>query len=75
MKLVGYSKLKDKEGKILYLLQEASGNNAVGLEPVTEFVFDELSRKITADSVGKDVLISYGKRYDGKAFVTNLTIE
>ena len=73
-KLVGYVEMKKRKGKVLFI--EGHGASAVvGVSASVEYVYDELSDKVTEESVGKEIEIHYVKGYSGKAQIADLVIK
>ena len=74
VKLVGYVEMKKKVGKILFVEQD-DVDECVGKKTDKIFLFDDLSRKIKPDSVGREVVVSYGCGYNGKAYVADVVVK
>lgn len=57
-KLIGYTEMKNKHGKVLYCAREVSWG--VGLIPYDKpiFLFDADADKITPDMVGRDISLN-----------------
>jgi len=72
-KLIGYAEMKKTEGKICFVTEEGK-STVVGQSCDKVFLFGDVSKKIDNRSVGKEVSFSYGCRYNGKAFVTDVTV-
>lgn len=78
VKLVGYVEMKKKVGKILFVEQDGVDgcvDGCVGKATDKIFLFDDLSQKIKPDSVGHEVVVSYGCGYNGKAFVADVVVK
>lgn len=74
VKLIGYSEMKKKKGKVLFVVADRV-DGVTGQSCDRVFLWDELSDKIKADSVGKDVDIQYGMGYNGNAYVADITVK
>ena len=74
VKLVGYAEMKKKVGKILFVEQDGV-EECVGKTTDKIFLFDDLSRKIKPDSVGHEIVVSYGCGYNGKAYVADVVVK
>ncbi len=74
IKLVGYVEMKKKTGKVLFVEQDGS-SECVGKSVDKIFLFDELSKKITKDSVGHELVVSYACGYNGKAYVCDVVVK
>lgn len=75
MKLMGYMPMKNKTGKVLFVLETPNRpGNLVGQSCDKVFVYDELSEKITEKSIGRDIKVFYDRGYSGKAFVADIVI-
>lgn len=72
-KLIGYAEMKKTEGKICFVTEEGK-SPVVGQSCEKVFLFGDVSKKINNNSVGKEVLFSYGCSYNGKAFVADVTV-
>lgn len=72
-KLIGYAEMKKTEGKICFVTEEGK-SPVVGQSCEKVFLFGDVSKKINNNSVGKEVSFSYGCGYNGKAFVTGVTV-
>lgn len=59
-KLIGYTEMKNKHGKVLYCTHVVSWG--VGEIPYDKpiFVYDEDADKITPDLIGKDIKVNRG---------------
>lgn len=74
-KLIGYVPMKKCEGLVLFLT-EKGGGSCVGEQARTEFLYDaELCKKISPQSVGHEIELSYGRGYNGKAFISGVLIK
>lgn len=74
VKLIGYSEMKKKKGKVLFVVQDrAEGVTGQSCDRV--FLWEELSDKIKPESVGKDIDVVYGMGYSGKAYVADITVK
>lgn len=74
VKLVGYVEMKKKVGKILFVERD-DVEECVGKTTDKIFLFDDLSQKIKPDSVGHEVVVSYGCGYNGKAYVADVVVK
>ena len=74
IKLVGYVEMIKKVGKILFVEQDGV-SECVGKATDKIFLFDDLSRKIKPDSVGHEIVVSYGCGYNGKAYVADVVVK
>lgn len=72
-KLIGYAEMKKTEGKICFVTEEGK-SPVVGQSCKKVFLFGDVSKKINNNSVGKEVSFSYGCGYNGKAFVSDITV-
>lgn len=74
VKLVGYVEMKKRVGKILFVERDNYGE-CVGKATDKIFLFDDLSQKIKPDSVGHEVVVSYGCGYNGKAYIADVVVK
>lgn len=74
IKLVGYVEMKKKVGKILFVERD-NDEGCVGKATDKIFLFDDLSQKIKPDSVGREVVVSYGCGYNGKAYIADVVVK
>lgn len=74
VKLVGYVEMKKKVGKILFVERD-NDEECVGKVTDKIFLFDDLSQKIKPDSVGHEVVVSYGCGYNGKAYIADVVVK
>lgn len=72
-KLIGYVDMKKTEGKICFVVEDGK-SPVVGQSCEKVFLFGDVSKKISSNSVGKDISFSYGCGYNGKAFVADVSI-
>ena len=73
-KLIGYCEMKKTEGKVCFMT-DAGKAPVVGDTCEKVFLFGDVSKKITEQSVGREVYFSYGCGYNGKAYVADVTIK
>lgn len=73
MKLIGYAEMQKRHGKILFVTEKGSGK-VVGDECKKVFLFDDVADKVNESYIGKNLRISYGCGYSGKAYVADITI-
>lgn len=74
VKLVGYVEMKKKVGKILFVERD-NDEKCVGNATDKIFLFGDLSQKIKPDSVGHEVVVSYGCGYNGKAYIADVVVK
>ncbi len=74
IKLVGYIPMKKKKGKVLFIEQDGS-DSVVGKVTDKIFLFDDLSDKIKPELIGRELVVSYGMGYSGKAYVSNVSVK
>lgn len=72
-KLIGYADMKKTEGKICFIVKDGEGA-VVGQSCEKVFLYGDVAKKINNGSVGKDVSFLYGCGYNGKAFVSDVTV-
>lgn len=79
--VVGYKQFKSKKGmdcNVLVLTtdftpaENARGSCGKGVQEV--FLTDEIAKKITPDSIGKEVQLSYTIGAGGKAYLDDVTV-
>lgn len=75
MKLVGYINMKNKDGKVLFVVGEAGANNVVGQSTDKIFVYDDVAKSVNEGHIGKNIEVQYGCGYSGKAFVSGINIK
>lgn len=73
-KLIGYCEMKKTEGKICFVTDSGKAP-AVGDKCEKVFLFGDVSKKITEQTVGREVNFLYGCGYNGKAYVADVTIK
>lgn len=74
IKLVGYIPMKKKKGKILFIERDGS-DSVVGKVTDKIFLFDDLSDKIKPEHIGRELVVSYGMGYSGKAYVSDVSVK
>ena len=74
-KIIGYTEMKKQKGKVVYYSDSSKRDWVVGITSDKEFVYGDLSDKITKDSLGKSVTFEYEKGYNDKLRVCGLNIE
>lgn len=74
VKLVGYVEMKKKVGKVLFVKLDGS-KPIIGEATDKIFVFDDLSKKINPESVGHELVVSYGCGYNGKAYIADIVVK
>lgn len=74
IKLVGYVEMKKKVGKVLFVKLDGS-KPIIGEATDKIFVFDDLSKKIMPESVGHELVISYGCGFDGRAYISDISVK
>lgn len=74
IKLVGYCEMKKRKGKILFI-EKYGMNGIVGVAAEKEFVFDALADKVSEKDIGHEIEFTFGRDYNGKAFVSDLVIK
>lgn len=74
IKLVGYISMKKKKGKVLFIEQDGS-DSVVGKVTDKIFLFDDLSDKIKPEHIGRELSVSYGMGYSGKAYVIDVSVK
>lgn len=72
MKLVGYCDMKKVTGKVLFCVDDTKSDKWVGQRVSTEYVYGDVSETVKEDMVGKEIVISYTKGYNGKAQVASV---
>lgn len=73
MKLIGYVEMQKKHGKILFVTEKGSGK-VTGDTCDKIFLFEDLADKVNESHIGKNISVSYGCGYSGKAYVVDITI-
>lgn len=74
IKLVGYTSMQKKKGKILFIEQDG-GDSVIGKVTDKIFLFDDLSDKIKPEHIGHELAVTYGMGYSGKAYVSDLAVK
>ncbi len=75
LKLIGFCEMKKTDGKVLFLVDDYKSEKVVGQTCKTEYLYGDVSHKINSSCVGKEISLLYGRGYNGKAFVTDITIK
>lgn len=76
MKLIGYVPMKKRTGKVLFVTEKPNpGSPVVGQSCDKVFVYDDLSKKVTENSVGHDIDLKYIRGYNGSAYVDDIVIK
>lgn len=73
MKLIGFVAMQKKHGKILFVTEKGSGKIA-GDTCDKIFLFEDVADKVNETHIGKNISVSYGCGYSGKAYVADITI-
>ena len=73
MVLVGFTEMKKTKGKVLYLVSDNGAS--VGKSVSTEFIYNEVSDKITPACIGKEIDFAYGRGYSGKAYIIDVFVK
>lgn len=73
-KLLGFCEMKKRKGKVIFLSCEGQ-SGVVGNACKIEYLYDTLSDKITASSIGHEVSLVYNAGYNGKAFIADIVIK
>lgn len=73
MKLIGFVEMQKKHGKILFVTEKGSGKTA-GDTCDKIFLFEDVADKVNETYIGKNISVSYGRSYSGKAYVADITI-
>ena len=74
-KIMGYCEMKKTEGKVVFVAINENNNGIVGNSCDKLFIYGEVSKKITKDSIGKIIELSYGRGYSGRAYVSDVNIK
>lgn len=74
VKLVGYVEMKKKVGKVLFVKLDGS-KALIGEATDKIFVFDDLSKKITPESVGHELVVSYACGFNGRAYIADIVVK
>lgn len=74
MKLVGFIEMKKKKGKVLFVVDEEKRSGVTGYTTDKLFIYDDLADKVNASSVGKKVSVFYTAGYNGKAYITDISL-
>lgn len=73
-KIVGYIPMKKRKGTVVFV--ENDGIEGVHGKTVDKlFLYDDLSDKITDNTIGHECTVAYGCGYSGKAFISDITIK
>lgn len=73
MKLIGYVEMQKKHGKILFVTEKGN-DKVVGITCDKVFLYEDIADKVNESCVGKNIVVSYGCGYSGKAYVADITI-
>ena len=73
-KLVGFVPMKKTEGKVLFVV-DSGKSPVVGQSTDKIFLYGDVSRKINENCIGHDIVVQYMCGYNGKAYVTDVTIK
>lgn len=74
-KLIGYCEMKKTEGKVLFMVEENTGEHITGYSADKVFVYGDASKKIDVAWIGKELDFSWGKGYNNKAVLVDVNIK
>lgn len=72
--LKGYCEMRKKTGKVIFL-EVQGANNVVGIKTETQYLYDDLSKVVNENSIGKEIQLVYSAGYNGKAYVSDVVIK
>lgn len=73
--IIGYTEMKKTKGKVVYVMDSTKRDWVVGSTADKEFVYGDISDKVTPDSIGRQVEFEYAKGYNDKLRVVGLNIK
>lgn len=74
MKVIGFINMKKKDGKVVFVTdQNVRGVTGESCDKI--FLYDDLAKKVTEQSIGKEMTVQYGRGYSGSAYVQDITIK
>ncbi len=71
MKVIGFVPMKKTEGKVVFVTEQGRGT-VVGQSCDNLYLYGEVSKKVTEQTVGKEIDVLYGRGYSGKAYVADV---
>lgn len=74
-KLIGYCEMKKTEGKVLFMVEENTGEHIVGYSTDKVFLYGDASKKIDTSTIGKELEFAWGKGYNNKAVLVDVNIK
>lgn len=73
MKVIGFIPMKKQDGKVVFTTEARKGVTGEACDNV--YLYGDIAKKVTDASIGKEILVQYGRGYSGKAFVQDVTIK
>ena len=74
MKIVGYVPMKKRKGTVVFV--EKDGIEGVhGKTTDKLFLYEDMSDKITDNSIGHECTVYYGCGYSGQAYISDIIIK
>ena len=74
-KITGFCEMKKRKGKVVFTMDEESAQHIVGLSTDKLFLYDDVSDKVTKESLGKYIEPVYNRGYNGSAVITDVIIK
>lgn len=74
-KITGFCEMKKRKGKVVFTMNEEPQAHIVGLDTDKLFLYDDLSDKVTKETLGKYIEPIYGRGYNGQATVIDVIIK
>lgn len=75
MKVVGFLTMKKTKGVVVFVINDADFDGLHGQTTDKLFIYGDLADKITDNTIGHTIEPVYGCGYNGKAFISDLTIK
>lgn len=75
LKVIGFIPMSKRVGKVVFVQDHNPHPSVVGLSCDKLFVYDDLSNKIDESCIGKSIEVSYGRGYNGSAFISDISIK
>lgn len=73
-KLLGFCEMKKRKGKVIFLSCEGQAG-VVGTACRIDYLYDDMSDKISNNSVGHEIQLMYNAGYNGKAFISDVVVK
>lgn len=75
LKVIGFIEMTKRVGKVVFVEDVTPNEKVVGTSCDKIFLYDDISKKITKECLGKTIEVLYNRGYNGTAFVSDVIIK